>query len=296
MNIFLLPHLGLGDQFIMNGYVHYLLDTFPEIQEICIVAKSFTHSTLKHLYSDYSKITFYLIEEKDEATGSTWYTTDALLKQLNRAPFGIQFKYNEKIYILHNFGCHSSLPFHIHKTNWADAFYQQANVDPKLRLDFRFPSHMNKSKELYSRVIESIQSTKYILLHEDTTRLKSLNKVVVRQILKENNTLDLPVLYLGRNRYNYPLHETLNNKGSNDLLQVDSILEYTDLIKNATECHFIDSSIGVLTDSIEGITAKLYDHLYVTCEAPGYASSQKINTKQNWNYITTDDVSKYQLV
>ena len=65
MNIFLLPHLGLGDQFIMNGYVHYLLENITDLKEICIVAKTFTYTTLRHLYSDYPKVSFYLIEEKD---------------------------------------------------------------------------------------------------------------------------------------------------------------------------------------------------------------------------------------
>lgn len=289
MNIFLLPHLGLGDQFIMNGYVHYLLENITDLKEICIVAKTFTYTTLRHLYSDYPKVSFYLIEEKDEATGSTWYTKDHVLQHLNRAPFGTSFEYNGKLYMLHNFGCHSCLRFDINKTNWADAFYDQIQLDPKLRLDLHFPSDMSRSKNLYEKVIQTLQSTKYVLIHEDTTRNKNLDKHLVHKLLEKNNTLHLPVLYLGRNRYMYPLHESLNNQGSNELLEVESLLEYYDLIKNATECHFIDSSIGVMTDSIQNSSTTLYNHLYVSFEAPGYASSQKINTNRNWNYITYED-------
>ena len=49
---FLLPHLGLGDQFLMNGFVHYLRNTFfPD--EIMIVCKAPQLKTLQELYQEY---------------------------------------------------------------------------------------------------------------------------------------------------------------------------------------------------------------------------------------------------
>ena len=75
------------------------------------------------------------------------------------------------------------------------------------------------------------------------------------------------------------------NRGSNALLECDSLLDYYYLIQNAKECHFMDSSIGIITDYIKDSNSKLYNHQYITREAEGYASAQKINVQRNWVYL-----------
>jgi hypothetical protein len=286
MNILIFPHLGLGDQFIMNGYVHYLLNTSPDIIEICIIAKQFQQKTLEYLYSDSKKVSFYWVQETSERSGSSWEEKDLFLKSINHAPFGVLVNYKNRPFVLHNFGCHTQIFFDIHRTNWADAFYYQANVDPIYRTLFVFPSTMAKSQEVYERVVKTIGND-YILIHDDPSRDRFIDTHTLTRILEENNSKSVPILYLGRDRYDYPLQPNLNNQGSNELLQVDSVLDYYTVIKNAKECHFMDSSIGILTDFIKESSTKLYNHIYITTEAPGTSSAQRINYLREWTYLPT---------
>ena len=284
MNILVFPHLGLGDQFVMNGYVQFLLKE-KKVHEVCIIAKQYQQKTLEHLYSDFTNVSFYWIRETNERSGSSWEQNDLFLKSINHTPFNTQVFYKGKTFYLHNFGCHTTQPFHIHFTNWADAFYYQAGVDPSIRLNFTFPSNLENAKKLYQCVIDSIGTDKYILVHDDPLRKRHINQTLFKDITNANGNGTVAVLYLGRDRYNEPLFENTNNQGSNELLQCDSLLDYTYLIKNALECHFMDSSIGVITDFIKDSTTKLYNHQYITNEGQGYASSQRINILRNWTYL-----------
>lgn len=283
MNILVFPHLGLGDQFIMNGYIHNLLKHSEIIEEICIIAKAYQEKTLKHLYSDYPSITFYWVAETSELS-SSWEEKDLFLKSINRTNFGSLVKYKEKTFVLHNFGCHTTRYFDIHRTNWADAFYYQAGLDPKHRLMFVLPHNLEESKKLYTKVIKEI-GNEYILIHDDPLRNRNINQELFKKITSERKTDNLPILYLGRNRYDCKLFDSVMNKGSNNLLECSSLIDYYDLIKNSKECHFMDSSISILTDFIEDCNSKLYNHQYITNEGNQYASSQKINILKNWVYL-----------
>lgn len=294
MNIIIFPHLGLGDQFVMNGYIHYLLRSNDTIEEICLFAKKYTQSTLEHLYSDCPKVRIYGIENSSNVCGTSW-EEDPYIQVFRRTPYESMVNFQGKTYVLLNFGVHSSIPFNIYRTNWADAFYYQANVDPALRKNFTFPSNLSNAENLYKRVIDSLGTDKYILLHDDPERNLNLDKDTLINILHRNKSHTLPVLYLGKNRYSWPLIEQIQNKGSNELLSCDSVLDYYYLIKNATECHFIDSSIGVMTDYIKDSETKLYNHHYATQEKNDKTINPnifRINTLRNWTYLSEREAYK----
>jgi hypothetical protein len=57
MKVVVLPHQGLGDQLIMNGYINYLASN-ADIESIILIARSYQKKTLEHLYQDTPKISF----------------------------------------------------------------------------------------------------------------------------------------------------------------------------------------------------------------------------------------------
>ena len=284
MNILIFPHLGLGDHFVMNGYIHYLLSFKEQIQEIYIIAKEYTQKTLEQLYADYPKVKIYAVKNSNSISGSSW-EDDEYIKKFNKAQFGSIVRFQEKDYILLNFGVHSSVNFNIYITNWADAFYYQANVDPSLRNNFKFPSDLTAAEGLYDRVVNYLGTDKYIVIHDDPERDLKMDRGILMNILRENNTQSLPLVYLGKNRYSTPLIENLNNQGTNELLECHSIFDYYFLLKNAVECHLMDSSIAILTNYIQDSQSKLYCHYYIRKNFDDIENSRKhycINTLRNW--------------
>ena len=94
--------------------------------------------------------------------------------------------------------------------------------------------------------------------------------------------LDYPVVYLGKDRYKWPLIEGLTSANVGYMLLSDSILDLLFLLLNASACHFMDSSISCFTDLLLS-TNKLYMHTYmthVTGEPHG-----AIYSKDKWTYV-----------
>jgi hypothetical protein len=90
-----------------------------------------------------------------------------------------------------------------------------------------------------------------------------LNERIVKNYIKEDGHENLPIIYLGKDRYKSPIFDGLNNPYLEDLLETETLYDYCDLLKNATACHMLDSSIALLLDytsSKEG--QKRYMHEY----------------------------------
>jgi hypothetical protein len=277
MNYIILNHVGHGDQIIMNGYIHYLLEN-PNTQKICIIITNNSKKTLIHLYSDYNQVSFHTFNND----------SDDIFSMVNRKPFMSQCIFNNEIYHIINFGFHSENPNIYRKlyeqTNWATAFYLSVNVDPGIRYThFKLPKNMSCSKDKYNKLIDKINTNKYILVHNDPSRGRFFNEDTIKEILQKNGNIDLPVIYCGINRYNYPLIPGLNNvEGVADIIACDSLLDYHDIIINATECHFMDSSLSALTDQIKNSLTLLYGHFYST---HGVVGDKNITVIKNWTIL-----------
>ena len=170
------------------------------------------------------------------------------------------------------------------QTNWATAFYLSANVEPSIRYThFKLPKDMSCSKDKYKQLLNKINNNKYILIHNDPSRGRFLNDDLLKEILQTNGHLDLPVIYCGINRYNYPLVPGLNNVESvADIMTCNSLLDYYDIIINSTECHFMDSSLSSFTDQIENLNTLLYGHLYSSHLT---VRDQDITVINNWTIL-----------
>jgi len=273
MNYLILYHLGLGDHIVMNGYIHYLLRKH-NTERVCILAmNNKSKDTLEYLYSDCDRVSMHYFNND----------SDPVFSMVNRKKFMSTCVFNNREYHILSFGLHSEDgSIYIDNNTWASSFYIYAGVDPSIMYKcFTLPLNMNESKNKYNTLIDTIQNKKYILIHDDPSRERMLNENTVKRILEKNNNINLPVIYLGINRYNYPLIAGLNNiLNVDNIVNCKSLLDYYDIIKNATECHFMDSSIMCLTDQIVNSTSLLYSHLYI----PHAIISPKIITAINRNW------------
>jgi hypothetical protein len=258
MNYLIFPHLGLGDQLIMNGFLHYILETQRPNRITIIAYDNYQNKTLDHLYSDISNVDFYRIEHPNGR-----FTP--FIESLNGKPFMSPVQLNGIDYKLLNFGVHSqyrsaTLPNH----SWADSFYLQGQLDPSHRFSyFKLPSNMRRSEELYNKIVEKVGKN-YILINDEPKSNRNLNGRLLQDLLYKSNHHDLPVIYLGLGRYQYPLIEGLNNIILEEQLNCISLLDLWGLIQNATECHFMDSSIACMTDLIPTVKGDLHLHAYAT--------------------------------
>lgn len=280
MRFLFLGHQGLGDHIVMNGLIHSFIKTHKEnIEELCIIAqKNHSKQTLEHLYSDFPLVTFHWI------TPSSSESEDPVFLQLHKKPYLTRVVYNNLEYIGVNFGFHSTFMMDLSKApdniSWVDYLYMSPlHLSSQIRFtEFRLPSDLSVAQEKYEALLRTIGSDGYILIHDDPSRDRNIDPLIVTSILKQDNMLDLPVLYLGINRYSYPLIHGLNNKDTRELFVCDSILDYYYILKNASACHLMESCISCLVDC-SYIQTKLYMHTYICHEG-------KSCTRSPWVRIT----------
>ena len=283
VNIIVLPHQGLGDQIIMNGYVNHLLLN-KNVNKVVLVAKEYQRDTLEHLYRDSQRVSFFYIQMVNESSSNNIFKHIPLIKAINNKPFNSQVNINNEIFYIHNFGVHSNLTnFIVSGRNWADSFYLNANLDSSLRHTmFKLPTDMKVSYDLYNLLKEYIQGEQYILIHDDPSRDRYMNGSLVKSTLEQNNHICLPVIYLGKNRNQYPFIQGLNNKGLPDSFHTPSLLNLYHIIYNATECHFMDSSVACLTDTMKDSNSKLYLHYYMRENSESEDSTTEVHSNRKW--------------
>jgi hypothetical protein len=264
MRVIFLCHQGLGDHIVMNGLVHSFLKQYQStLEELCIIARDhYCRKTLEHMYSDFPLITFHWMT----ASGGN---EDPVFQQLNQKPIGTRVNCNGKEYIGINFGFHSVYYFlHIPKMPagmcWVDYLYGfPLGLPSILRFtEFHLPSNLSVAQTKYEELLNVVGPNGYVLVHDDPPRNRNINKTIITSMLQHDNLFDLPVVYLGLNRYSQPLIEGLNNKDVSKLLENESLYDLYYILKNATACHLMDSSIACLVDCAN-IQSKLFIHSYI---------------------------------
>lgn len=101
MDYLVLPHFGLGDQLIMNGFVHYVLQTQAPKSITIIADGSYQKKTLEHLYSDYPIVGFLWIPGLHKGPRNEF------IVNLSGLSFRSMIQVDSKIYCLLNFGHYS---------------------------------------------------------------------------------------------------------------------------------------------------------------------------------------------
>jgi len=143
--------------------------------------------------------------------------------------------------------------------NWDRSFYKQLNIDFLERYSrFYLPKSVEGSKEIYDSVIGN--KDEYILVHDNSS---------------EKNEYDIDIS-LGRDEKEMPPIVKITNKVTNNLLQ------WIDIVQNASEIHVVPSSVFCLIDSIDlNPKCKLHYHGIRT-------NNMVINSQLNnykWNII-----------
>jgi hypothetical protein len=259
MRILLLGHLGIGDHIVMNGIVHFLQKDIHNLEEICILAvDDYRKETLIHMYEDYPLVTFHFIQLPLEL--------DPLFLQAHMVAQKTNIIFNEKVYTCINFGLHSQIRSNwiFPNMDWVQSIYKYPlNLDASIRInEFRLPSNMNRAVEKYQTLLKTLNTSEYIIIHDDPSRKRFIDREIVSNKLREDGMTNLPLLYLGKDRYKYPLLEGFLNPDVNTLLECTSLFDLYYILKYARACHVMDSSIACLIDC-SNIHGKLYVHNYI---------------------------------
>jgi hypothetical protein len=233
------PHLGLGDQLIMNGFIHFLRETQkPSPAKIVILAKEPHTATLADMYNGYSNLGVLTVKGDEEVFGSGRATFQAAVqKYLERGfqiiPFGVFSGNNEYLKL---------------DPCWANCFYKQVGLPPQVRFDFfRLPLDLSKSEAAYRALVNRIGEN-YIVVHDDPSRKLEIDYSHVRDWLIKNGLQNLPVVYLGENRYSHPLIPFTQNPPCSDILTGISIFDTTHILRNAAAALMMDSCLAILLD------------------------------------------------
>lgn len=274
MRYLFLSHLGIGDHIIMNGLVHTVLKDTCDLDELCIIAvDDYRKHTLLHLYEDYPIVTFHWLKSNNGHID----VTDPVFLQINATDPGIQLQIEGKQYTGIPFGLHSlRKAFWIDSgTTWIDCLYKYPFKIPSLNrfTEFQCPKDLSRAEIKYQKLLDILGSNKYVVVHDDPSRNRHLDKKTLTFLLEKDTMKELPVIYLGYNRYSHPLVEGLVNKDCGDLLNCVSLFDLLLILQNASACHLMDSCIACLTD-VSGINGKLYMHNYIN-EASGGAFTRE---------------------
>ena len=264
MRVIFLCHQGLGDHIVMNGLIHsFIKQHKTNLDELCIIARDhYCRKTLEHLYSDYPIVTFHWINSSENEK-------DPVFQQLNQKPLGTLVHYNGKEYMGINFGFHSvyyflnipKMPEHL---SWVDYLYDYPfRLSSILRFtEFHLPSNLSAAQTKYEEFLKIVGPKGYVVVHDEPNRKRIIDKNIITSLLQQDDMLELPVIYLGLNRYSQPLIEGLNNKDCSKVVENESLFDLYYILKNASACHLMCSSIACLIDCAN-FQNKLYMHSYI---------------------------------
>jgi hypothetical protein len=233
----ILGHLGLGDQFLTNGLVHFLRKT-QDPQTILVVCKAPMKSTLDKLYEDWPSIQTLPVND-DNDISPLYGANPAVLQSYEDEGFHI---------ILCGVHSGSNIYKSLHPSCWANGFYMQYGIPYWIRYsEFCLPQNNPESQTLYQDITR-VTGPNYIIIHDDPQRNLILPYDEIQAIIQHHNWVEVPILYLGKDRYQHPLLPNANNPNVGSRLRVENVLDYSTLMYNATACFMMDSSLAILLD------------------------------------------------
>jgi hypothetical protein len=114
--LLVLHHLGLGDHFVMNGFIHLLLEKEAP-SEILMVVKEHNLKTVKKMYDGFPEVKFYPIKDLDD------------LYPKNNPGKKIEDLIKDG-YLYLGFGVHGPNRNYLElDVSWAACFYKQYNIE-----------------------------------------------------------------------------------------------------------------------------------------------------------------------
>tara|TARA_Y100000389_G_scaffold196310_1_gene229042 strand:- start:13 stop:897 length:885 start_codon:yes stop_codon:yes gene_type:complete len=242
-----LGHLGMGDQFYINGMVRYLSTIYDEVLVIC---KSNTENNVKQIYSDDQSIKFLSVPS-DRVISPAYGASISMFNKLFA---------NYKKYLLgfHKHGipnkpCYGKgeiiydLPF---------SFYDDAQIDCQVFWDYFHVNKPDNSIILYNSIKQKNNVNKYIFIHNTSSigEVFTLDYIIDKFTIDKQETLIVnpcKCMYDPKDDYYEMATKFL------DL----PLLDYIDLIENAEMIIMSDSSFLCLAQHLEIKT----DNCYIFC-------------------------------
>jgi len=215
-------HLGLGDMYWMNGAVRYLSTVYDEVHVVC---KERNMKNASEMYSDDQSISLLIIQ--DDIDLHPWALTKKQFENQGYTVYGCGFfstKANKAIYNLPN------------------SFYDDLNIPTDIRQSYFYIPRTEASKTLFISLKSLVKDRPYIVIHQQS----SVETIPIYEHIRTTQP-DILILDLNTNHYpkehpDFQAAETVVNK---------PMLDYTYVIENAEELHFIESSIYCLASHLD---------------------------------------------
>jgi hypothetical protein len=168
--LFFIGPMGLGDNFVLNGMVHYFGDRCNELH---LPTQSKFFKTIETLYQDYPNIKVVLIP--NDLVQEEQYVKENNLSRILRVPL-VQSKIRN----------YQLIPM------WDIQLYSNYEVSFGLRYsNFRLPKHINGSEELYQTLSNG---EPYVLVHRFTGDSIQGLPIDINSFRKSNNLPDIRVI------------------------------------------------------------------------------------------------------
>jgi len=239
---FIIPHLELGDNLIINGLIrHYL-----ENSNVVLVCKYNYKTQLEYMYDDIlnnnNNNKLYLYDIKGGRLEN--------INIFNELPidFNIKkiMKKNNIDFIVFNVFKIYYNDFFSYNPNYPSYLYTDLNIDDNIQYSkFKVVRNYEKEDKLYQELVKII-GTNYVIIIEDKKR----DLIIKRKYIKTR----FPIFSIGLNSNN-KIKELDNIRDSN-------IFNYIKILENAREIHSIDSCLILLIDMLS-IKGNIYVHSYV---------------------------------
>lgn len=142
----------------------------------------------------------------------------------------------------------------LHDYKFDESFYKQVNIPFTERWNsFKINRDLDKEKELFSKY--EIEENNYIFLHDDPSRGYVINRDFIQD--KKLKVISPVIGY------------------------TENMIDYSYIMENAKELHFMDSSFRLLFDSLDDKNQLSYYHTYIR----GIGNENTSNSKKNYMII-----------
>lgn len=215
-------HLGLGDMFWMNGAVRYLSTIYDEVHVIC---KERNMKNALEMYADDQSISLIIIQ--DDSDLHPWPLTKMKFEEQGYTVYGCGFFTNKDKIAIYN------LP---------NSFYDDLDIPIEIRQSYFYIPRTQASENLFTTVKSFLNDRPYIVIHQQSSN----ETIPIYEHLRAKQP-NILILDLNYNHYpkehpDYQVAESVVNK---------PLLDYSYLIENAEELHFIESSIYCLASHLD---------------------------------------------
>ena len=259
-NLFIIPHLELGDSIVINGAIRYFCNKYDTVVMIC---KESYYNQISFMYTDLNNLIIYSISDKN------------IYKNMNKyIPYSdntVNNLFSEYNITYLPMGCFDTeKSFSVDADYFPNRIYNELNLNINIAYShFKINRDYNRENELYNELVNIIGS-KYIVIIDDEKR----NFLIDDKYL---NKLSYPIFKLGNNSIN-------KNKKLNSIRD-PIVFNYIKILENAQEILSIDSSIPWIIDLLD-IQTPTSIHSYSRLDTTKY-------NNKNINIIKGSLIQKY---